>query len=93
MPSWDRVRAELNKAAEGPLPRGQSHYDVVRRRKLKALSSHLDRPVVLYAVDCLTPSPKTMALQQLLGPVSTMIEPGDKDCLGEAPSRIWTGTG
>lgn len=38
---------------------------------------------MVYAVDCLGPSPKTQALNQLLGPLATLIEPGDKDALAE----------
>jgi hypothetical protein len=88
LPSWARVRAEIDKAAKGPLPDGQSPHDVVRKRKLLALSKYLEKPVVTYAVDCLTPSPKSAVLGQLLGPAATMIEPGDKDAFAEVLEDI-----
>jgi Serine dehydrogenase proteinase len=88
LPSWDRVRAEITSAQAGSIPQGQSAFDVVRRRKLRDLARYLNRPVVLYAVDCLTPSPKTTILQQLLGPAATMIEVGDKDAFSEVLEEI-----
>jgi hypothetical protein len=88
LPSWERVRAEITKAAAGALPEGQSPHDVVRKRKLQDLSKFLKKPVIAYAVDCLTPSPKTAVLGQLLGPAATMIEPGDKDAFAEVLEEI-----
>jgi hypothetical protein len=37
----------------------------------------------VYAVDCLTASPKTALLPQALGPTALLLEPGDKDAFAE----------
>lgn len=60
----------------------------MRKQKLDDLARYLNTPVVVYAVDCVTPSPKSNLLAQMIGPAATMIEPGDKDALAEVLEHL-----
>jgi hypothetical protein len=94
LPTWDRVQkqvAETNaRIASGALtpPAGSSGYDLVRRETLAQLSKALQRPVVVYAVDCLSASPKRALLPQVMGPTALLLEAGDKDGFAEAIEEL-----
>lgn len=88
-PSWARVQAEIHaEAQKAPAPDGASPFDVIRRRKIRDLAEYLKRPVIVYAVECLGPSPKTLMVNQILGPLATMIEPGDRDAFSEVTEGL-----
>jgi hypothetical protein len=89
LPTWERVHQEIAEASAGIAPGAiPSGYDIVRRQKLAALGEYLGFPVIVYAVDCLSASPKTVALQQILGPAASMLEVGDKDAFSEVLEEL-----